>query len=389
MFDPSGCGLALFGHVITQSHNNTFIKFALNINLFTFYIDGKLFLHYSPSLVVRAFGVMRRSIRILAAIGLCGALCAARAAVLTTITVDGDMSDWGAVLADPFQTAYDGPALGLPDLDAPIQSTGRDLMTFAWTYDGSHLFFYARRAASASNQQLFWFYCDTNDDGLLQTGEPVISVDWKGSNRSATVYGHAYSSAGPGGDPLGDPSGYADGWTMPGTVSGGLQLESHPGRRVERRRDGGARLLGQPGGPGRLGGPFSRLLLEQLEPSEPDRRQHGRSRGASSARRRRPGVDLSSGQPLRHRRSRRPAPLRPRCRQHRKPPDTINLSWTSSGSFLPSSVRFYHDVDGDGRPGAADPPAGGHERRRPSGHRSSGCRGRACPCSSSWRPRSA
>ena len=38
------------------------------------------------------------------------------AAVLTTITVDGDMSDWSAVLADPYQTAYDGPALGLVDL---------------------------------------------------------------------------------------------------------------------------------------------------------------------------------------------------------------------------------------------------------------------------------
>ena len=55
----------------------------------------------------------------------------AGAAVLTTITVDGDMSDWGAVLSDPIQTSFDGPGGTLPDLDAPVQSTGRDLSAFA------------------------------------------------------------------------------------------------------------------------------------------------------------------------------------------------------------------------------------------------------------------
>ena len=42
----------------------------------------------------------------------------ARTAVVTTITIDGDMSDWTAVLADPYQRSDDGPAGGLADLDA-------------------------------------------------------------------------------------------------------------------------------------------------------------------------------------------------------------------------------------------------------------------------------
>ena len=65
--------------------------------------------------------------------------------VLTSISVDGNMSDWSAVLADPLQTTIDGPGGGLTDLDAPVQSTGRDLSAFAWTFDGSYFYMYVRR----------------------------------------------------------------------------------------------------------------------------------------------------------------------------------------------------------------------------------------------------
>lgn len=152
--------------------------------------------------------------------------------VLTTIVVDGDTADWSAVLAEPLQTAQDGPAGGLPDRDAPVPSTGRDLTAFAWTHDASHLYFYVARVASASNVQRFWFYVDVDEDGLQESGEPVVGVSWWGANRRTLVAVYAYAADSPGGDPLGDPSGFADGWTLPGTVT--------PVRTLEDVRGGAA-----------------------------------------------------------------------------------------------------------------------------------------------------
>lgn len=169
-------------------------------------------------------------VRPLAGIVLAGVLpLTAPAAVLTGITVDGDMSDWSAVLADSFQSAQDGPAGGLADLDAPIQSTGRDLSRFAWTYDGGYFYLYVGREASTSNVQLFWYYIDVDGDGRMESGEPVIGVNWKGSNRSTITSHYTYLAASAGGDSLGDPAGYADGFTMPGTIRQVAELERGSG----------------------------------------------------------------------------------------------------------------------------------------------------------------
>jgi uncharacterized repeat protein (TIGR01451 family) len=287
-------------------------------------------------------------------IGLLGVLFPVSAAVLTTITVDGDMSDWSAVLADPYQTAYDGPAAGLVDRDAPIQSTGRDLLAFAWTYDDSHLFLYINRAASISNQQLFWFYVDTNDDGLMQSGEPVISVDWKGSNRSTTIYRHSYTATAPGGDPLGDPDGFADGWTMPGSVSSGLELErirSGAWNGVEMEtRVSWADLGVAPGSSVRFHVSSSNSWNV---PNQIDDNMGGP--GGQVGTTRIPGVEITpstlSGTVV-------PGGLLPFAHSVANTgshPDTINLGWSSTGSFVPSSIRFHHDVDGDGLLSPSDP----------------------------------
>ncbi len=149
-----------------------------------------------------------------------------RAQVLRTITIDGNLSDWTDVLSDPLQTALDGPAAGLLDRDAPVPTTGRDLTTFAWTYDTTHLYFLVGRVASASNIQRFWFYLDLDEDGLLESWEPVLLVEWRGSNRRTDTYLWGYTPGSSGGDPLVDGSGFADGWTMPGAVSSPAALES-------------------------------------------------------------------------------------------------------------------------------------------------------------------
>ena len=141
------------------------------------------------------------------------------AAVLHAITVDGNLAEWIDVLADPVQTSFDGPNMGLVDRDAPVQSTGRDLATFAWTYDATYVYWYVGRVGSISNVQQFWFYVDTDTDGRMDSGEPVINVSWTGSNRRTIISRYGYNATSGAGDALGDAAGLADGWDMPGTAT--------------------------------------------------------------------------------------------------------------------------------------------------------------------------
>ncbi|MDH3626158.1 MAG: hypothetical protein OES25_00705 [Acidobacteriota bacterium] len=141
------------------------------------------------------------------------------APVLTSITIDGNMSDWSSVLANPSQVSLDGPAGTNPDLDAPIQSTGRDLSAFAWTYDSSYFYMYVRRVGSSKNRQEFWFYLDLNGDQLMQSGEKVFHVSWWGKNRKTVSEIHNYVAVAGAGDPLVGGGGMADGYTMPGSIT--------------------------------------------------------------------------------------------------------------------------------------------------------------------------
>ena len=62
--------------------------------------------------------------------------CGLQDGVFTThtgIVVDGSLADWAPVLADADNNTCDGPSGGIPDLDAPVQSTGRDITHFAFT----------------------------------------------------------------------------------------------------------------------------------------------------------------------------------------------------------------------------------------------------------------
>jgi hypothetical protein len=81
-------------------------------------------------------------------------------------------------LADPDNSVCDGPTAGLVDRDAPVQSTGRDIDHFAFTWDDNNVYLYTQRVGSTNNVQRFVYYADTSNDGLLQTGERVIGVNW-------------------------------------------------------------------------------------------------------------------------------------------------------------------------------------------------------------------
>jgi len=141
------------------------------------------------------------------------------------ITVDGDVADWGTtsqagtVLSDEDNNVCDGPSGGLTDRDAPVQSTGRDIVQFSYTYDDTYLYFYTERVGSANNTQTFLYYADVDDDGYQEDGEPVIVAEWQGNNRNVNVYVADYNPVDAvNGDSTVDSAGYGDGYSLPGNL---------------------------------------------------------------------------------------------------------------------------------------------------------------------------
>ena len=140
-----------------------------------------------------------------------------------SIILDGCFDDWAAVLNDPDNNTCDGPSDAngpLIDRDAPVQGAGRNLLHFAVTWDNTNFYVYTTRSGSSGNNiDRFIYYADVNNDGLVQTGEPVLLVEWKGSNRNVSGFWGTYSATAPSGDPMADGAGFADGYKLPGTVT--------------------------------------------------------------------------------------------------------------------------------------------------------------------------
>ena len=95
---------------------------------------------------------------------------------LVSINVDGNINDWTPVHADVDNNVCDGPANGASDRDAPVQSTGRDLTHFAFTWDANNVYLFTERSSSVSNTQSFVYYADADNDRLsLKIARPN---DW-------------------------------------------------------------------------------------------------------------------------------------------------------------------------------------------------------------------
>jgi len=157
---------------------------------------------------------------------LLGAHNASAALISRTITIDGTMSDWTSptnILTNPgqFSTDCEGtipPGSGGCDLDYQVQSTGRDLELFSFTWDNNNIYLFVERYASTSNATDWWFYLDTNSSGTQNDNEPVVHVDWSGSNRRTGVEICRYDAVNnTSGDPL-TSGGTADGYDMPGSI---------------------------------------------------------------------------------------------------------------------------------------------------------------------------
>lgn len=199
------------------------------------------------------------------------ALSVQAAYIERTIVVDGNMSDWyddnpppvynpaGDITNNttPNQFSTDDQTGGvLDDLDEPIGSTGRDLKKFSFTWDNAYLYFYVERWASATNVTDWWFYIDTNADGVLTTGEKVFRVNWQGANQKTNTELWDYVQVAAGGDPLTN-AGVGDGYTMPGGINNKVSLYSNvvagatSGTEMESRVTW-VQLLGAGGGPSNL-----------------------------------------------------------------------------------------------------------------------------------------
>ena len=149
--------------------------------------------------------------------------------VLIPIALDGNMSDWAPALADKDSNVCDGPGGGLTDADAPVQSTGRDLVRFTYTWNNSSFFGNTKRVGSTNNVDKFIYYADTNNNGRMESGEPVVVVRWQGSNRTVRVFVGTYAAANPAGDSLIGANGKTDGFAMPGTITNLPQQANYQG----------------------------------------------------------------------------------------------------------------------------------------------------------------
>lgn len=308
---------------------------------------------YSISTIHKAQTPWAGRLIVAAAMALAG-VSVTRAQVLTPITLDGNLADWAPVLADPYQKSSDGPSAGAPaDRDAPVGSTGRDLTGFAWTWDSTYLYFYVSRVASDSNRQRFWYYIDTNEDGRMSSTEFVVGVSWFGSNRQTDISLYRYNAVAPTGDRLGDAAGYSDGYDMPGSVTfllttesgtfgaaNGIEMESRiawsrlgvPAGTPVRFHVSASNSTNLPqsvldnmGGPGGLVG-STRVVGVRLDPD--------RTTTTVS-----PGLDAFAHA----------------AANLGSATDTINIAWTATGTFTPSSVVLRRDANGDGLLDAGDP----------------------------------
>jgi hypothetical protein len=106
------------------------------------------------------------------------------------ITIDGNMADWAPYLNDPDNNSYDNTSS--IDLDAPISDAGRDLARFTFTEDANNLYIYLQRAGSTNNSVDMIFYADIDNDGSMELNEPVIHINWSGSNGNVSVSSNNY-----------------------------------------------------------------------------------------------------------------------------------------------------------------------------------------------------
>jgi len=141
---------------------------------------------------------------------------------LTTITLDGLMDDWAAVLANPRNLTEDGDGSSLSclestDRDCPVARQTLDLTRFAWTYDEAKLYLFVERLRDGQQAYAVFLHADLDLDGLMGAPADRIVVIWHDPRDDlVSLAAWEYVPVAPGGDPLADGLGMADGYAVPG-----------------------------------------------------------------------------------------------------------------------------------------------------------------------------
>ena len=277
-----------------------------------------------------------------------------------SIAVDGNMADWAPVHADTDNNVCDGPANGLADRDAPVQSTGRDLTHFAFTWDANNIYLFTERAGSASNTQTFVYYADIDYDGLMETGEPVIGVTWRGSNRDVNVYTFTYVALAAGGDAMTDGGGFSDGYTLPGSFADvastgnparsgawgsvdGMQMEFFvTWQELGTTPDSALTFHVSSSNAALNAGNFAAQIDDNLSGC-------GGGLGSTAV----PGVSFTPDRTLTGFASQTVAGAHTLTNTGNAP-DYYDLSSVSAGDFSPAAIRYYQDIDANGIISAPD-----------------------------------
>jgi len=273
-------------------------------------------------------------------VGVVGITGSLGAPTLTSITIDGGMADWAAVLANPDNVVLDGPGGGLIDADTPSAALNIDEVAYTW--DATYLYFYVHRQGSSGEFNYFWFHLDLNNDGRVANNAPLLNVAWWGTNRKTTTTLDLYKAANvAAGDPITNPMGQHDGYKLPGTRAAGAAIETLNGGST-----GGLEMevrvlwasLGVAAGtafqfhlsssrrvndyPGTIADNTGRTVAFPGVIFDPDR--------ATS-------TPLNGSLVMAH-----------TITNTGGMADTYDLTWTSAGAFAPSEVAFYRDVDASG-----------------------------------------
>jgi|GEM_PF-2557620 len=146
--------------------------------------------------------------------------------------IDAQIRDWETILgpvnsADPIfpfgatigqNGSYD--TYGQFDPDDPDPQN--DLRVLSTIHDDYNLFFYFRRLTNSTGSSKAFYFFDTNIDGLVNSGEPVVGIYFN-AQRVTKLAIYDYIPVNPNGDPIGEPidSGnvcLVDGTSLPGTI---------------------------------------------------------------------------------------------------------------------------------------------------------------------------
>ncbi|MEM5814710.1 MAG: Ig-like domain-containing protein, partial [Candidatus Aenigmatarchaeota archaeon] len=153
--------------------------------------------------------------------------------VLTNITIDGNMTDWDAVLDNAAQVTTDGIS-GINDPDN-VGNAARDLTKSAFTWNDTYLFLYFRRVAAPGPAITMVVYIDMNSDGYLnQSVDRVARFGWTSDGKYTLNLGLYNASNGVAdpltGDGVDEPGNFINSTLIEHGVPGGggddLELET-------------------------------------------------------------------------------------------------------------------------------------------------------------------